>query len=455
MSAPQVQPQDSFDARVRALAARMLERERWPRERLLEFQQARLREMVQHAVTASPYYREVIGDRASHVRLQTLPILTKATLMEQFDRIVTDRRLRLSDAEEHLAGERAREPLLGEYRIVGSGGTTGQRGIVAYDQPGWETALAGVLRATAIQGIPANARVIGIGAPTPLHMTNRLFADLHAGRGGAPRVAVTTALPEVNDALNGYQPQAVITYPSFIRRLAEEQHAGRLRIAPQTFCSVAEALTQDVRDVARETWGAVVLNSYGATEAGIIGQECPRTAGMHVYEDLLCVEVVDADNQPVAAGVAGHKVLITNLFNRALPLIRYELSDLVTIADGSCPCGRTHLRLASVRGRREDVLSLPARDGGRVNVHAFLLGETLLHRPAIRQYQLSPRQDGLLVRLVLREETRSADALAWARQALEAELDKAGARVSELAIERVDRIARTGGGAKQKVVSLS
>jgi hypothetical protein len=113
------------------------------------------------------------------------------------------------------------------------------------------------------------------------------------------------------------------------------------------------------------------------------------------------------------------------------------------------------LRLASVRGRREDILSLPARDGGRVDVHAFLLGETLLHRPAIRQYQLSPRPDGLLVRVVLREKTRSADALTWARQALEAELDKVGARVSELAIERVDRIERTGGGAKQKVVSMS
>jgi len=79
-------------------------------------------------------------------------------------------------------------------------------------------------------------------------MTNRLFAELRAGRADVPGLAVTTPLREVVEALNAYQPEALITYPSFIRRLAEEQRAGRLRIAPRQFCSAAETLTQDVRD---------------------------------------------------------------------------------------------------------------------------------------------------------------------------------------------------------------
>ena len=96
-------------------------------------------------------------------------------------------------------------------------------------------------------------------------------------------------------------------------------------------------------------------------------------------------------------------MLVTTLFNRTLPFIRYELSDLVTIAEGACPCGRPHLRLTSIQGRREDVLSLPARNGGRVSVHALQLRAPLLRMPAIRQYQLSPRHGGLLVRVVLRD----------------------------------------------------
>ena len=110
-----------------------------------------------------------------------------------------------------------------------------------------------------------------------------------------------------------------------------------------------------------------MLNAYGSTEANLIGVECPWATGLHVFEDLLALEVVDEHNRPVPPGVAGHKLLVTTLFNRTLPFIRYELSDLVTVADGPCPCGRPHLRLASVQGRREDVLSLPARNGGRVS----------------------------------------------------------------------------------------
>jgi phenylacetate-CoA ligase len=440
--------------RVEDLADRMLERESWPRERLLEFQRRRLRETVRHAVANSPYYYRAIGDVGNgDIRLHELPILTKTTLMAEFDRIVTDRRLRLADAERHLAGDRAGEPLFGEYRVVASGGTTGMRGVVVYDQPAWEVAVASVLHLLKVQGVSADTRVLGIGSPTPLHMTNRLFAELRAGRADAPRLSVTTPLPDVVEALNAYRPEALITYPSFVRRLAEEQRAGRLRIAPRQFCTAAETLTQDVRDLAQETWGASVLNAYGATEANLIGMECPWATGLHVNEDLLVLEVVDENDRPVPPGVAGHRLLVTTLFNRTLPFIRYELSDLVTVADGPCPCGRPHLRLASVQGRREDVLSLPARNGGQVSVHALQLRAPLLRMPAVRQFQVSPRSAGLLVRLVLHEGAAAGEVLGSARRAIEVELDQVGATVGTLTIEAVGDIGRSGTGAKEKLVA--
>ena len=440
--------------RIQALTDQMLARERWPRARLLKYQRTRLREIVQHAVANSPYYRQVIGDVGNgDIDLQRLPVLTKTTLMAEFDRIVTDRRLRLAEAEQHLAGERADEPLFGEYRVVASGGTTGQRGVVVYDQPAWDVAVASLLRMLTVQGISAETRVVGIGAPTPLHMTNRLFAELRARRADAPRLAVTTPLPEVVDALNAYQPEVVITYPSFIRRLAEEQAAGRLRIAPRQFSSAAETLTQDVLYLARETWGAPVLNVYGATEANLIGMECPWTTGLHVNEDLLVLEVVDENDRPVPHGVLGRKVLVTTLFNRTLPFIRYELSDLVTITEGACPCGRPHLRLTSIQGRREDVLSLQARNGGRVSVHALQLRAPLLRMPAIRQYQLCPRHGGLLVRLVLRDAAAARQVLPVARRAIEVELVRVGAAVEALTVEAVDEIRRAGSGAKEQLIS--
>jgi phenylacetate-coenzyme A ligase PaaK-like adenylate-forming protein len=153
--------------------------------------------------------------------------------------------------------------------------------------------------------------------------------------------------------------------------------------------------------------------------------------------------------------VTGRKVPVTTLFNRSMPFIRYELSDLVAVADGDCACGRPHLRLASIEGRQQDVLSFPARRGGQVAINAFLLGETLLHVPAIRQYQLTPKKEGLYVRVVLRESASAKEALAAARHALEAELDRIGALPASLLVEAVPSIARSGGGAKANIVSVS
>jgi putative adenylate-forming enzyme len=443
-------------SRLHALTAQMIDRECWPRARLLDYQRQRLRETLRHAAAKSPYYRDVIGDAANRdLELEQLPVLTKTTLMAEFDRIVTDPRLRLADAERHLAGEQAGEALFGEYHVVTSGGTTGERGVVVYDRPAWEIAVASVLRVNRMQGMTADTRVLGIGSPSALHMTKRLFAELRAGRADVPRLAVTMPVPEIVTALNSYQPEMLITYPSFICRLAEEQMAGRLRIAPRQFASAAETLTQGVRDLARATWGAAVLNVYAATETNVIGAECLCAAGLHVPEDLVVVEVVDDEGQPVPPGVAGDKLLVTTLFNRTLPLIRYELSDHVTVADGPCPCGRPQLRLASVQGRREDVVSLPARAGGRVSVHALQLQAPLHRIPEIRQFQVSPRPGGLLVRLVLREAAVAGEVLQAARRAIEAELDQAGAAVLTLTVEAVAEIGRSGTGAKAKLVSTA
>lgn len=441
------------DPTVRALAAEMQERERGPRVRMLEYQRGRLHAIVRHAVTSSPYYREVIGNKAiGRFELQQLPILTKKTLMEEFDRIVTDRRLRRTELERHLASAHPGEPMFDEYRVVASGGTSRERSIAVYDRAAWKASIANVVRQIAVQGVTSQTRVLGIGAPTPLHLTNRLFAEIHAGRTDVPRLDVTTKLADIVEALNAYQPDMLVTYPSLIRRLADEQRMGRLSIAPRMFGSTADTLTGDVRALADTVWGAPVLNIYGATETGLIGTECPWTNGIHVAEDMLVLEAVDERNQPVPAGTPGHKLLVTTLFNRTLPLIRYELADLVTLAEGPCPCGRPHLRLTSIDGRREDVLDLPGRNGGRVSVHALQLRAPLLRMPDVMQFQVRQEPTGLRVRLVLRETVSAAEITWLARQAIAAELERAGAAVETLVIEEAERIERAGSGAKERLV---
>ena len=140
--------------------------------------------------------------------------------MDRFDEIVTQPHLRLGDVEKYLSSETATEPLFGRYRVVASGGTTGERAVIVYDQRAWEHVIANVLRWLKVMGVTPSTRVAAIGSPSPLHLTNRVFPEIQTGRSGAPRLSVLTPLREIVAALNTYQPGLVITYSSLVRILA-------------------------------------------------------------------------------------------------------------------------------------------------------------------------------------------------------------------------------------------
>jgi phenylacetate-CoA ligase len=117
---------------IRARVTELLERDRWPRERLLALQRERLRALLRHAVSRSPYYREALGPDAADDDLSSLPTLPKPLLMEQFDRIVTDPRLRRADLEAFLAEADAGRAFLGDFRVFSTAGTTGVPGIFVF-----------------------------------------------------------------------------------------------------------------------------------------------------------------------------------------------------------------------------------------------------------------------------------------------------------------------------------
>ena len=441
---------------VRGLVAELTEHDHWSRIKLINHQQNLLAELLRHATTHSPYYRDTIASYLEReAAFETFPILTKSQLVANFDCIVTDRRLRLNEVESHLAGPNAGALLFGQYRACATGGTSGERAILVYDQASWELGAANALRFMRALEIGPETRVLGIGAPTPLHISNRMFAELRAGRSSLPRLAVTSPLPEVVAGLNAFQPEALVTYPSFMRRLVEEKSEGRLKISPRLICSIAEALTDDVRNLVHDTWNIRVIDGYGTTETGMRGMECLHVAGIHLPEDLIIYEVVDDENRNVPVGRAGRKVLITTLTNKVLPLIRYELSDIVTLADGACACGRPYIRIAKIEGRREETLCLPSREGGCIEIHAGRLRSPLIRTPGIRQFQIVQGNDHLTIMVSIRDAARGEEISAAIRRDVQDTLARAGVAEIDLRIQLVESIALAGTGAKEKLLTRS
>ena len=337
----------------------------------------RLREFVDHAIERSPWHRERLAgvdlSRLDEGSLRELPPMTKADLMENFDRIVTDERLTLQIVNDHLRTVTTGSYLLDGHTAVTSGGSTGERGVFVYDWKGWATFWASmgriILRAKWSDSELAT-RPIVIGWVAAAHFTHATAAI--ARTFASPefvnvRFPVTLATEKIVAGLNQAQPDFLIAYPSALHVLAFEARAGRLQIAPRQIVSCAEPLLPEIRAAAEEAWGTRVGNMWGASEGGCIATPCEESR-MHLNEDLVIVEPVDEAGLPVAPGERSAKVYLTNLFNRALPLIRYELTDEVTILAEPCPCGSAHRCVADIQGRLDDVF---AYDDLRVHPHVF------------------------------------------------------------------------------------
>jgi phenylacetate-CoA ligase len=135
-------------------ACALTARDRVPHAEIEAVQQQRLDALVAHARERSAYYRERLSSSDRHVELHTLPTLDKATLMDRWDEIVCDTRLRRDPLLERLAGPPSAEPYLGEYRVMSTSGSSGRPGLFVYDRAGWAAYVAQFLRVTALAGVP-------------------------------------------------------------------------------------------------------------------------------------------------------------------------------------------------------------------------------------------------------------------------------------------------------------
>jgi putative adenylate-forming enzyme len=437
---------------LRALGAELIARDRWPRERLLGLQREQLTELVSHAIASSPYYRETLGRDAVGIPLDQLPTLPKTTLVDQFDRILTDPRLRLADLEAHLGGPDAATPYLGEYRVFATSGTSGLRGLVVYSEQEFTYWVAVSLRLFARIGITSDTRLVAIGAPEPLHITRQLFAAFRSGRRGTPELSVLTPIDEMVGALNTYRPEAIVTYASIAALLAQEQLEGRLRIEPRIVAVGAEVLTDESRVGILDAWGVHATNIYATTENLYVASSTPPLPDLRIHEDLAVIEVVDERNQPVPPGTRGFKVLVTNLVNRTQPLIRYEISDSVLLAENPDPAGLPFRRIARVDGRSDDVVRLPGVGGGEVAVHPYRLRSPFSALGAVRQYQIVHDETGLHIRIVL-QPAAPPNMPEKVRAAMLDALQDAGVLAPPLDVTEVDVIEREPGhAAKLKLV---
>jgi phenylacetate-CoA ligase len=419
-------------------------REGWSRPDLLAYQQERLTAMVRHAVERSPFYRELYGALPpGPVQLEQLPVVDKMLLMDNFDRWVTDPTLSLDRLQRHLQASDGAEHFGDSYHVLGTAGSTGLRGVFAFACAEWATVLASRMRCNRFMEIergPGDGlRFASIASMNPFHASHRVVAGLTMGFPRPLNLDVLAPIRELVEALNRFLPEMVLAYPSVARILAGEQLEGRLRIQPRVIVTAAEWRTEEARRAIVDAWGIVPFDDYQTTE-GPIGMDCSRHEGIHVFEDIGIIEVVDDMQRPVPAGRRGHKMLFTNLFNYTQPVIRYEVSDLLTLAGDPCPCGRPFSRIQAIEGRLSDMLELDALDGGTAWVHANQFEEAIQDVAGTRQFRVIEWPDRIDV-LVVSTGAVADDALERSiLTSLRASLDSTGVACPSMQVHIVEEI---------------
>ena len=158
--------------------------------------------------------------------------------------------------------------------------------------------------------------------------------------------------PEISilDKLKKLKADSLNCYPSFLNHLARINDGLRFK---RIYCG-GEVLTEKTRKAAEESFSCKVFNRYGSMETSWFAWECEK-GSMHIQADQFVVEIVDGSGKPAKSG----NILVTPLWRRTMPFIRYALGDRASWGS-RCTCGRSLPTLKSIEGRLDDAIILPS-----------------------------------------------------------------------------------------------
>ncbi|MGH6854437.1 MAG: phenylacetate--CoA ligase family protein [Aestuariivirga sp.] len=185
-------------------------------------------------------------------------------------------------------------------------------------------------------------------------------------------LTVFTPIARQVEWLNGLGAIYLNTFPS--NALAIARHvAGNPGTKPQLLAilTIGEPLTEETRRQCEEHLGCRCIDVYSSAECGLIASDCPRGAVQHVESELCRVEILDRRDKPVKQGEWG-RLIVTPLYNFAMPLIRYDAGDLVRVA-APCDCGRNQQAIERSGGRPSNMFYRPRKKWFRPDLDTAMM----------------------------------------------------------------------------------
>lgn len=322
-------------------------------EEIRSFQEARLHEAIDYAYTNSAFYRELFDSckiRPADIRtiedLRRLPVTTKQDLqLRNKDFLCVD------------------SSQIVDY--VTTSGTLGEPVVFALTENDLDRLGYNELSSFTMAGCSRND-IMQLMTTIDRRFMAGLAYWLGARALGMGVIRVGNGIPELQwNTINSIHPTVCMCVPSFLMKLiafAEENGIEYRSCSLRKAICIGEALRQPDGNLTtlgsriHEKWPELELYStYASTEMQASFTECSCHCGNHVPADLIIVEFLDDEGNPVAEGESG-EVTITTLGVEGMPLVRFRTGDICIHYDSPCACGRNSTRLSSVIGRKGQMI---------------------------------------------------------------------------------------------------
>lgn len=347
------------------------------REQLEEIREKKLRRVLKTAYEKSPYYRRAFeeagidGENLTELPLSAFPVMDKDVLMQHFEELVTvsdltQEGLRQFDAD----GRDSKGKYLGKYHVVHSSGSTGIPRYFVYDDKAWGQMLLGIIRGALwdmsmpqiLRLLSGGLRILYIAATDGRYGGAMAVGDGIDGVGAKQLfLDIKTPLSQWISSIRAFGPNLVIGYPSAIKILGELVEKGEVQAQVCRVISCGEPLSPGLRSYLEKVFQAVVVNFYGASESLALGVETDGSEGMYLFDDMNYIEVLDG------------KMYLTCLYNLVQPLIRYRISDQLTLKASEAGARYPFTRTEILLGRNEDLLWFKDPDGKREFLHPLAI----------------------------------------------------------------------------------
>lgn len=364
------------------------------REALVAWQEQQLRHFFQAVLPRAPRYQ---GMRITH--LSDLPLMDKATMMADFAAHNT----RGVTADEAFAvalqAEKTRDfsPKLGDLTVGLSSGTSGNRGLFLVSQQEQDR-WAGILLARMLQTRELRQLLQPWRAPLKiaffLRANSHLYTTLRKRRIDFQFYDLLQGLEAALPRLQRQQPDILVAPPSMLRLLAVAGLEKRLSIRPRRVISVAEVAEAADKQLIQQVFGVSLQQIYQATE-GFLAYTCAH-GGLHLNETF-----VHFEPQWLDAEKKRFQPIITDFTRDTQLIVRYQLNDVLRLADEPCSCGGAERTLAAIEGRADEVLWLERVQSGRLEAifPDHLRRMMALCGACVREFSVVQREDGWQVAL--------------------------------------------------------